>query len=231
MVGTFVLLAFLWVTVLTVDDYFGRPDRTFLVLLFSVGPLIVIGLADRKTTLKISTIDILAFAWFSYSILNALFLSENHSKDALIPLTTTFVLYAILRLVLPQERSLDKILVAWIVVFGLYECVVGLLQLYGFERSNHAVFRITGTFFNPGPYSIYVATMLAVCMAYCHKRYRIYSLRNHIGEKCCVRLAGSMLVLLCTAGGYCWLDHHSRDIEPNSICRVGCRAVNLVWPT
>jgi O-antigen ligase len=201
MVGTFVLLAFLWVTILTVDDYFGRPDRTFLVLLFSVGPLIVIGLADRKTTLKISTIDILAFAWFSYSILNALFLSENHSKDALIPLTTTFVLYAILRLVLPQERSLDKILVAWIVVFGLYECVVGLLQLYGFERSNHAVFRITGTFFNPGPYSIYVATMLAICLAYCHKRYRIYSLRNHIGEKCCVRLAGSMLVLLCTAGG------------------------------
>ncbi len=199
-VGTLVLLAFLWVTVLTVDDYFGRPDQTLLVLLFSVCPLIVIGLADRKAALKISTIDILAFAWFSYSILNALFLSVNHSKDAFIPLTTTFVLYAILRLVLPQERSLDKILVAGIVVFGLYECVVGLLQLYGFERSNHAVFRITGTFFNPGPYSIYVATMLAVCMAYCHKRYRIYSLRNHIGEKCGVRLAGNMLVLLCTAG-------------------------------
>lgn len=198
--GTLVLLAFLWVTVLTVDDYFGRPDQTLLVLLFSVCPLIVIGLADRKAALKISTIDILAFAWFSYSILNALFLSENHSKDALIPLTTTFVLYAILRLVLPQEKSLDKILVVGIVVFGLYECVVGLLQLYGFERSNHAVFRITGTFFNPGPYSIYVATMLAVCMAYCHKRYRIYSLRNHVGEKYGVRFAGNMLVLLCAAG-------------------------------
>lgn len=74
MVGTLVLLAFLWVTVLTVDDYFGRPDQTLLVLLFSVCPLIVIGLADRKAALKISTIDILAFAWFSYSILNALFL-------------------------------------------------------------------------------------------------------------------------------------------------------------
>lgn len=33
-VGTFVLLAILWVTILTVDDYFGRPDLTFLVLLF-----------------------------------------------------------------------------------------------------------------------------------------------------------------------------------------------------
>lgn len=30
MVGTFVLLAFLWVTILTVDDYIGRPDQTFL---------------------------------------------------------------------------------------------------------------------------------------------------------------------------------------------------------
>lgn len=201
MVGTLVLLAFLWITILTIDDYFGRPDQTLLVLLFSVCPLIVIGLADRKATLKISAIDILAFAWFSYSILNALFLSVNHLKDAFIPLTTTFVLYAILRLVLPQEKSLDKILVVGIVVFGLYECVVGLLQLYGFERSNHVVFQITGTFFNPGPCSIYVTTMLAVCLAYCYKRYRIYSLNNPIGGKSSVRLAGNMLVLLCAAGG------------------------------
>lgn len=51
MVGTLVLLAFLWITILTIDDYFGRPDQTLLVLLFSVCPLIVIGLADRKATL------------------------------------------------------------------------------------------------------------------------------------------------------------------------------------
>ena len=200
MVGTFVLLAFLWVTILTVDDYIGRPDQTLLVLLFSVCPLIVIDLVGRKASLKISIIDILSFVWFSYSILNALFSPVSHSKDALIPLTTTFVLYAILRLALPQDKSLDKILVAGIAVFGLYECAIGLLQLYGLERSNHVVFQITGTFFNPGPYSIYVATMLAVCLAYCYKRYRIYSLRNHIGGKICVHLAGSLLVLLCAAG-------------------------------
>lgn len=200
-IGTLIYMVLLWVTTLTVDNYYGKPDWVFLMILFFVIPIAIIGLIDGKKTLKLSVIDILAFAWFSYSVFNALFLSVSHSKDALIPLTTTFVLYVILRLALPQEKSLDKILVAGIAVFGLYECVIGLLQLYGLEHSNHVVFQITGTFFNPGPYSIYVTTMLAVCLAYCYKRYRIYSLKNPIGGKSCVRLAGNMLVLLCAAGG------------------------------
>lgn len=200
-IGTLIYMVLLWVTTLTVDNYYGKPDWVFLMILFFVIPIAIIGLIDGKKTLKLSVIDILAFVWFSYSVFNALFLSVSHSKDALIPLTTTFVLYVILRLALPQEKSLDKILVAGIAVFGLYECVIGLLQLYGLEHSNHVVFQITGTFFNPGPYSIYVTTMLAVCLAYCYKRYRIYSLKNPIGGKSCVRLAGNMLVLLCAAGG------------------------------
>lgn len=200
-IGTLIYMVLLWVTTLTVDNYYGKPDWAFLMILFFVIPIAIIGLIDGKKTLKLSVIDILAFAWFSYSVFNALFLSVSHSKDALIPLTTTFVLYVILRLALPQEKSLDKILVAGIAVFGLYECVIGLLQLYGLEHSNHVVFQITGTFFNPGPYSIYVTTMLAVCLAYCYKRYRIYSLKNPIGGKSSVRLAGNMLVLLCAAGG------------------------------
>ena len=200
-IGTLIYMVLLWVTTLTVDNYYGKPDWVFLMIMFFVIPIAIIGLIDGKKTLKLSVIDILAFAWFSYSVFNALFLSVSQSKDALIPLTTTFVLYVILRLALPQEKSLDKILVAGIAVFGLYECVIGLLQLYGLEHSNHVVFQITGTFFNPGPYSIYVTTMLAVCLAYCYKRYRIYSLKNPIGGKSSVRLAGNMLVLLCAAGG------------------------------
>lgn len=201
MVGTFVLTAFLWVTILTVDDYFGRPDLTFLVLLFSVSPLVVIGLGNRKVAFKISVIDILAFVWFSYSILDALFSPVSQAEEALIPLTMTFVSYVIFRLVFPQEKPLDKILVAGMAVFGLYECVIGLLQLYGLERSNHAVFRVTGTFFNPGPYSIYVVTMLAVCLAYCYKRYRNYSPKKTFCGKGSVRLAGNMLFFLCATGG------------------------------
>ncbi len=199
-IGALIYMVLLWVTTLTVDDYYGKPDLVFFMILFFVIPIAIIGLIDGKKTLKLSVIDILALVWMSYAFLNALFSPVSHSKDALIPLTTTFVLYAILRLALPQDKSLDKTLVAGIAVFGLYECVIGLLQLYGLERSNHAVFRITGTFFNPGPYSIYVATMLAVCLAYCYKRYGIYSLRNHIGGKIRVHLAGSLLVLLCAAG-------------------------------
>lgn len=40
----------------------------------------------------------------------------------------------------------------------------GLLQLYGWAKPIHVHFRITGPFFNPGPYSGYLAMMLPVCL-------------------------------------------------------------------
>ena len=76
MVGTFVLLAFLWVTILTVDDYFGRPDRTFLVLLFSVGPLIVIALAALES---IDSLSLKTRAQRArYSLLYTMALTRTH---------------------------------------------------------------------------------------------------------------------------------------------------------
>ena len=40
------------------------------------------------------------------------------------------------------------------------EAVSGMAQLYGFTYSHHALFNLTGTFFNPGPYSGFIAILL-----------------------------------------------------------------------
>lgn len=54
--------------------------------------------------------------------------------------------------------------VSWsLILFGVIEAVRGLCQLYGYSASYHSLYAMTGSFFNPGPYSGYLAMVLPVC--------------------------------------------------------------------
>lgn len=56
-------------------------------------------------------------------------------------------------------------IVAWALIFlGGWEAILGLRQIYGFTHSNHSLFALTGTFYNPGPYSGYLAMIFPVCL-------------------------------------------------------------------
>jgi O-antigen ligase len=47
---------------------------------------------------------------------------------------------------------------------GLIQAVYGLLQLYGYYPSNHNLFKITGSFFNPAPYALYLAVVFPMAL-------------------------------------------------------------------
>jgi hypothetical protein len=53
-------------------------------------------------------------------------------------------------------RIITWLLLAW----GVKEAVLGLLQVYGYEASNHLLYALTGSFYNPGPYSGFLAMCL-----------------------------------------------------------------------
>lgn len=50
------------------------------------------------------------------------------------------------------------------IIYGGIEAVWGLCQLYGFVSSNHSFYELTGSFFNPGPYSGYLAMVFPLCL-------------------------------------------------------------------
>lgn len=55
--------------------------------------------------------------------------------------------------------------VSWsLIILGCIEAVWGMRQLYGYATSNHSLYALTGSFFNPGPYSGYLAMILPVCL-------------------------------------------------------------------
>ena len=81
------------------------------------------------------------------------------------------MLYAALRIIFTAERRTMTLLLMLLCVLGIYEAWVGIRQIYGFAQSNHGLFRITGTLFNPGPYAGFIAPVF-VCAAACVARYR-----------------------------------------------------------
>lgn len=74
------------------------------------------------------------------------------------------VLWFLLRFILTGWPQLQLFFLAVVVATGGMEAVSGMRQLHGFEGSNHSLFKLTGDFYNPGPYSGYLAIVLPVCL-------------------------------------------------------------------
>lgn len=63
-----------------------------------------------------------------------------------------------------QNWDLQSGIVWILILYGGIETVYGLLQIYNFMASNHSFYKLTGTFFNPGPYSGYLAMIFPLCL-------------------------------------------------------------------
>ena len=74
------------------------------------------------------------------------------------------VLWFIIRDMLARYPRMKTIILCTLLFTGLMEAILGMQQLHGWEVSNHSLFNLTGSFFNPGPYSGYLAVCLPVAL-------------------------------------------------------------------
>ncbi len=75
-----------------------------------------------------------------------------------------WILWFAVRILLTNVAISRRILFGGIVAIGCMLAVWGLLQLYGIQFSNHRLFAITGPFYNPGPYSGYLAMIFPISL-------------------------------------------------------------------
>ena len=65
-----------------------------------------------------------------------------------------------------KHSSIFYQLAIWaLILVGGAEAAWGLRQIYGLTSSNHVLFSLTGSFYNPGPYSGYLAMVFPVCLS------------------------------------------------------------------
>ena len=116
----------------------------------------------QKKSIHVS--DVLFAAFTLYISINYFCLNGAPSMQWWL-LLLMFPLYIVVRLAASDEK-LRRWLFSVILIVVLAQAVWGLLQLYGFARSYHNLYKITGTFFNPGPYSGFVAVGVPLALSY-----------------------------------------------------------------
>ena len=135
----------------------GRAFWTYLVVL--LGSVCLLGYLTERKRLRITWVDGAWSLFIGWACLSC-FSDGNALSGKCAFLLSLLVLWFILRLLFlfrPETRGFLTGL--WLTV-ALLEAVSGMAQLYGFTYSHHALFNLTGTFFNPGPYSGFLAILL-----------------------------------------------------------------------
>ena len=62
------------------------------------------------------------------------------------------------------DANYQLLLLIFLMIAGAAQAIYGNLQLYGIYPSYHNLFKLTGSFFNPGPYSGYLVSVLPVAV-------------------------------------------------------------------
>lgn len=87
-----------------------------------------------------------------------------------------------LRFSIMNRPDLKFIFIIALVLTGIIEAIWGLLQLYNITNSNHFLFRLTGSFYNPGPYSGYLSVILPIALDFAFK-YKSFSVLGKLNNK------------------------------------------------
>lgn len=121
---------------------------------------------------------VVLFWWVCVS-LNYVFVSPYPAAEVYGKAMALGVAYVALRLVIPFcGRAFTRLWWVGLCAAGGYELWTGFMQLAGREASRHHLFDVTGTFFNPGPYAIFVAVVLAVSVAWWYRHGEVFAGRG-----------------------------------------------------
>ena len=110
----------------------------------------------------LSWLDLAATAWFGYILANS-FLKGASLSLSLVEFTGLAFMYVVLRFI-PSERF-NGLFIA-LMAGGLIQAVYGYLQLWGYHPSHHNLFKLTGSFFNPGPYAGFLSVVFPIAFGF-----------------------------------------------------------------
>ena len=128
--------------------------------------LSIITVTKNKQSLQFSRFDILILL---FGLTSYLFGYRVHGSEAItkhILLILLILLYFYFKIALQTQKSASYWVLLFLMTTGLVEAIWGMMQLYGYSISHHTLFKLTGSFFNPGFYAGYLAVVLPVAFYY-----------------------------------------------------------------
>lgn len=129
------------------------------------------GIVVFKSRIIITLIDVVVIFLLIITVLNYLFISDVSSPLYAIKVALMAILYINLRCVISFFPEIIKVIIIGLFVVGALEAFIAIQQALGYEYSNNANFKVSGTFFNPGPLSGYLSIVGAVAICYVIIKY------------------------------------------------------------
>jgi hypothetical protein len=107
------------------------------------------------------------------------------------------------------------LIIAVLVVTGIVQAIYGLLQLYGIYPSHHGLFKITGGFFNPGPYAGFLAAIWPLVLGVYLFRHKFPSFQLSNNKRlefltsACIKAVSFLKRIIKNK----WFKRHYNDIQ------------------
>ncbi|MEN7549833.1 O-antigen ligase family protein [Rapidithrix thailandica] len=143
---------------------------------------------SRKRDGNFTWSDGIGLVLAGYITIHTLILWNTTAPERYWGLLALVVLYPALRLL--DKKYLPYILLA-IITAGAGQAIYGNLQLYGIFPSYHTGFKMTGSFFNPGPYAGYLVTVFPVAVG-------VYWFKERLFPKSWQQTLFTYIAILCT---------------------------------
>jgi len=140
----------------------------FIFFIFSslalFGVYVLAFVLSKQKKVQISKSDMALFLLAVYFTINRYFIQDNYGFSIrYIELLSLGILFIILRSI-PYKNFVWLFLA--IIISGIIQAVYGNLQLLGIYPSNHSGFKITGSFFNPGPYAGFLVVVWSFALGF-----------------------------------------------------------------
>ena len=169
-----VILPLYWFSEFTFAGDFISIEKSFAFesVIFLGGMLTLAYVTLRKfdspiNVLNIGSVTIIMMMWYSYVLLNAVRNGVHLQDRSILELSFCILLYFTTLYAFNNEHSrlTREIFIYILLLSASIEAIIGLLQLYWLLPSLNKYFRITGTFKNPAPFSLYLAAVLPIALS------------------------------------------------------------------
>ena len=198
---SFIIIVAIISTVFVTNDSLWIGVTTTIFFWFAasicVVSLIIPFKFSKKSKMHIT--DVLFIVLAVYICINYIFLNVHTNMHLWLSLLMV-PLYAVVRMEAGNEKLRRWLFVALLAVV-LAQAILGLLQLYGFVHSQHYLYKITGTFSNPGPFAGFIAVGVPLALGVSFDK-TLFRWGRWLGVGA---LLACMLVLLATMSRAAWI--------------------------
>lgn len=192
-IGSITVVSFKYIDpTITLRSYYFR-------MIIPIGSIVAFLCVFKIHRITFSAADILILIFGCYSILNYYLqdgLHDSHPANLILYIS----LYFIVRILTAFWPGIIQWIVFAILISGLYESFMGMGQLLGYQISNHSLYKLTGTFHNPGPYAGYIVAVSCIALAYILRNYKnTYFIKaQSVLQTIKQNLTGKTLIFICS---------------------------------